>query len=115
MKRPSKKPQRIKIKTNILNDLIHCYSSINNLEQFIKDIKKEGAFEITIENDEYHDSDYNLYYFRLETSEEASKRYENDLKKYKKFKEQQKSQNLKRREQVIKEAKKLGISADDLK
>jgi len=107
MKKPSADRKLISIDGNSLLDIYVSLDSdyFRTLADYMdsKDIKH---IEITCEG---YDSDVIIHASKLETEEEASKRYTKELKAYEKEKIQQQKLEERKRADLIKEAKKLGL------
>ena len=107
MKKPNPDRKLISIDGNSLLDTYVSLDSnyFRTLADYMdsKDIKH---IEITCDG---YDSDVVIHASRLETEEEASKRYARELKEYEKEKiKQEKNKEIKKAD-LIKEAKKLGL------
>ncbi len=112
MQKPSKEPKE----TRELSYLLETYTSYSPSQlRSIADLMEQNNLlflEIGIEGD-YGDSDFTCHQIRMETEQEAEKRFKRETKEYNKYLEMQKKVKDKKKEKLIKEAKKLGLKVVD--
>jgi len=104
MKRPTKTPLIVR-KPSTKIELFDQYPP-NELIQIAEEMKAEGILDIEIEPG--WDS-CEIFERRLETELEAEVRYKKEMKKYKTFKKREEINKEKKKERLIRDAKKLGL------
>ena len=104
MKKPSKNPILKKARCHLFD--IEVVYSPDDLRDIAYSMETQNLEGIMLEAS-YETSDF--VEFRRETPREASVRYGKELKKWNKWKEDQKKAKQKKKDRLIREAKKLGL------
>lgn len=113
-KAPSKDPIDTCYET--LTYSIEGVCSTEFLEKFLDQLKLEKCTKIeytVVGEDDF--LDLVIHKYKMENLQEASKRYEKQLEVYNMCLKMDKSWENKRKKDIIKEAKQLGITSDDLR
>ena len=107
MKRPTKKPQKVKLDA-WKNPLIHYYVEISpdELRKVADKMESDGIISLMLEEN-YEGCD--IYHFRLETEEESKKRYDEQYRQWKAWKKREQELEKKVESDIIEKAKKLGM------
>ena len=108
MKRPTKKQQEIRECSSLMD--IYVEYTPDQLREIADEMDLKGIQSIEVET-EYDHTEF--YHKRLETEDEAAKRYKTQYAQWKNFKMTAAERKEKQKQQLIKEAKKLGLTVSD--
>lgn len=112
MQKPNKKPREVLEFASFLN--IYTTYSPANLRSIADKMESGNILSLKLAlNDIYSGCQLTCYQKRIETEEEAEKRFKKEEKEYKRQLALQKKAQAKRKQSLIKEAKKLGLKVVD--
>lgn len=109
MKKPTKQAQLIR-QFSCINDLDGQLTA-SDLRHWAADLDNRGVEYLDIVVRDYEG--VIIDEVRYETKEEAEKRYIGAVKRYEKHKKEEKEKEAKRKEELIKEAQKLGLKVEE--
>ena len=107
MKRPTKKPQKVKLdawKNPLLETCVEI--SPDDLRKVADKMESDGIISLMLEEDY---EGFDIYHFRLETEEESKRRYDKEYRQWKAWKEKEKELEKKFESDIIEKAKELGM------
>ena len=110
MKKPSKKPIEVKEDCYLID--IDIKYTPEDLRDIANRMEQNNISSIIMEYYGY-DGGIDFYQYRMESPIEAEVRYTKEMKKYEKWKADEKIRKEKQREKIIKEAKKLGLTVTE--
>lgn len=91
-----------------------CSYTPERLRQIADEMDEQGILYLELEADAgYNNVDFICKAYRMETPEELDKRYEKEINAYEKERKKAAEKKAKRKSELIKEAKKLGLKVEE--